>query len=244
MKQSNLVQSVNRVNPSSCFIVSMAVAYMTVVTHTHWFCWPNGQSHFSCNNWCALKMDLFFQMNSTTSTATIQVLRTTFSQHGLPESIMLDNGPQFASSEFAQFCHLNGIHHTKVPPYHPSLNGLWMYFKKGFKKLSKGSVVSPITEWTPWTCFKKGFKKLSKDSVQYKISHFLFSYCITPETSTGISPAELLMGRILWSCLHLLNSSVSQKNKHKQEQQKLNHDKKAVERMLRGRKSMQEIIQA
>jgi len=114
-----------------------------------------------------------FLMNSTTSTATIQVLQTTFSRYGLPYSIVLDNGPQFTSSEFAQFCHLNGIHHTKVPPYHPSSNGL--------------------AEHAVQT-FKKGFKKMSEGSVQEKISRFLFSYCITPQTSTGISPAELLMG--------------------------------------------------
>ena len=42
-------------------------------------------------------------MNSTSATATIQALRTTFSQFGLPESIVSDNGPQFTSSEFSQF---------------------------------------------------------------------------------------------------------------------------------------------
>jgi len=46
-----------------------------------------------------------FSMNSTTSTANIQVFRTTFSWYDLPESIVSNNGPQFTSSEFAQFCH-------------------------------------------------------------------------------------------------------------------------------------------
>ena len=48
-------------------------------------------------------------MSSTTATATIQVLRTTFARYGIPESIVSDNGPQFSSSEFAQFCHANSI---------------------------------------------------------------------------------------------------------------------------------------
>ena len=65
-----------------------------------------------------------FKMSSTTATATIQVLRTTFACYGIPESIVSDNGPQFSSSEFAQFCHTNGIRHVRVPPYHPSSNGL------------------------------------------------------------------------------------------------------------------------
>ena len=150
-----------------------------------------------------------FPMNSTTSTATIQVLRTTFSRYGLPESIVSDNGPQFTSSEFAQFCHLNGIRHVRVPPYHPSSNGL-----------AERAVQT----------FKKGFKKMSEGTVQDKIARFLFSYRITPQTSTGISPAELLMGRTLRSRLHLLTPSLPQKIEYRQEKQKLHHDKKAVER--------------
>ena len=42
-------------------------------------------------------------MNSTTTTAAIEVLRTTFACYGLPESIVSDNGPQFCSSELLSF---------------------------------------------------------------------------------------------------------------------------------------------
>ena len=53
------------------------------------------------------------------------------------------------------------------------------------------------------------------------------------------------MGQPLQSCLHLLNLSVSQKIEHKQEQQKLNHDKIAVERTFaEGEKVYQEFILA
>ena len=50
-----------------------------------------------------------FKMNSTTATATIEVLRTVFPHFGIPESIVSENGPQFTSSESAEFCELNGI---------------------------------------------------------------------------------------------------------------------------------------
>ena len=143
-----------------------------------------------------------FKMNSTTATAT-------FARFGIPESIVSDNGPQFTSSEFAEFCHLNGIRHVRVPPYHPSSNGL-----------AKCAVQT----------FKKGFKKMSEGSVQDKISCFLFSYRITPQTTMGTSPADLLMGRTLRSRLHLLAPNLSQSVENKQEQQKLSHDKRAVER--------------
>ena len=122
-----------------------------------------------------------FEMNSTTATATIRVLRTVFACFGIPELIVSDNDPQFTLSEFTKFCHLNGIHHVCVPPYHPSSNGL-----------AKRAIQT----------FKKGFKKVSEGSVQNKISCFLFSYRITPQTTTGTSPVELLLGRKLRSHLH------------------------------------------
>ena len=42
--------------------------------------------------------------SSTTSTFTIKALQDIFARHGLPEIIVSDNGPQFKSSEFEQFC--------------------------------------------------------------------------------------------------------------------------------------------
>ena len=44
------------------------------------------------------------KMNSITSTATIRALREIFSRHGLPKSIVSDNGTQFTSAEFQTFC--------------------------------------------------------------------------------------------------------------------------------------------
>lgn len=141
-----------------------------------------------------------FKINTTTATATIQVLRTVFTRFGIPESIVSDNGPQFTSNEFTEFCYLNGIRHVHVPPYNPSSNGL--------------------AERVVQT-FKKGFKKMSEGSIQDKISHFLVSYQIMPQTTTGTSPAELLFGRTLQSRLHLLKPNLSQNIENKQERQKL-----------------------
>ena len=77
-------------------------------------------------------------MTSTTATSTIQQLRMIYSRFGLPETLVSDNGPQFASEEFRSFCRLNGIHHILITPYHPSSNGMVeravQTFKQSFRK--------------------------------------------------------------------------------------------------------------
>ena len=62
-------------------------------------------------------------MTSITTGHTINELRLIFAQHGLPEEVVSDNGPQFIPNEFAEFMNRNGIKHTLVPPYHPQSNG-------------------------------------------------------------------------------------------------------------------------
>lgn len=42
-------------------------------------------------------------MSSTTSSKTIDVLRTVFTAHGLPDHLVSDNGPQFTSEELHNF---------------------------------------------------------------------------------------------------------------------------------------------
>ncbi|KAK6028340.1 hypothetical protein OSTOST_05615 [Ostertagia ostertagi] len=40
------------------------------------------------------------------------------STHGFPETLVSDNGSQFTSLEFTEFCKKNGITHIRSPPYH------------------------------------------------------------------------------------------------------------------------------
>ena len=55
-------------------------------------------------------------MKTTTSTKTIEVLRSIFSRNGIPAQIVSDNGSQFSSDEFATFMKRNGIKHFKSAP--------------------------------------------------------------------------------------------------------------------------------
>ena len=46
-----------------------------------------------------------------------------FSTHGLPRTIVSDNGTNFTSTEFEQFMAQNGIKHIKAALFHPAPNG-------------------------------------------------------------------------------------------------------------------------
>ena len=100
--------------------------------------------------------------------------------HGIPEQIVSDNGAGFTSEEFKQFTRRNGIKHIFTPPYHPSSNGL--------------------ARWAVQT-IKHGTVKL-QGPIENRLTQFLFCYRITPETTMGLSPAELLMGRTRLDLLH------------------------------------------
>ena len=145
-------------------------------------------------------------MPAATSRATIQQLRALFAQFGLPQTIVTDNGPCFSSEEFALFLKNNGILHLKSAPYHPSTNGL-----------AERAVQT----------FKQGMKKFTDGDLRDRISRFLAHYRTTPHTTTGVCPAELLLGRRPRTRLDLLRPSVSTRVNHKQLQQKKAHDDKA-----------------
>ena len=50
-------------------------------------------------------------MKTTTAEKTTDVLRQIFAIHGLPMTLVSDNGPPFTSSEFENFLTTNGIKH-------------------------------------------------------------------------------------------------------------------------------------
>ena len=85
-------------------------------------------------------------MVTATSFTTIQRL----TQFGIPETIVSDNGTQFSSSEFQQFCQASGIHHIRVSPYRPSSNGLaertMRIFKQGLKRDTQGTLSDRIAK--------------------------------------------------------------------------------------------------
>ena len=109
-------------------------------------------------------------VNKATSMSTINKMRFTLATHGLPEMLVTDNGTAFTSTE--AFLQKNGIRHVKSAPYHLATNGL-----------AERAVQT----------FKAAMKKASTDTpIETRVSRFLFHYRVTPHSTTGIPPAELL----------------------------------------------------
>ena len=154
-----------------------------------------------------------FQMHSTTSTKTIEVLRHFFASYGLPESIVSDNGPQFTSSEFKVFCKSNGINQILVPAYHPASNGA-----------AERSV----------QILKKAFLKhiFAEDNQQmtlaHKLDNFLLMYRNTPHSVSGRTPSELFLQRQVRTRFTLLKPNLAQTMEQKQSKQKYYHDNKGT----------------
>ena len=62
-------------------------------------------------------------LTSTTTDKVIDSLENMFSRHGLPMTLRSDNGPQFKSDEFRDYCAEKGIVHLKTTPKWAQANG-------------------------------------------------------------------------------------------------------------------------
>ena len=108
-----------------------------------------------------------------TSHSTIERLRSVFATHGLPEVLVTDNGTPFTSAEFVAFIQANEITHVMSAPYHPASNGL---AERGVQTLKTALKKSP-----------------GGVTLETQISRFIFQYRLTPHSTIGIAPAEMLL---------------------------------------------------
>lgn len=123
--------------------------------------------------------------HSASSAITIEKLQTTFAALGLPETIVSDNGTCFISQEFQTFVKQNSIQHIRKSTYHPSSNGLAKRYVQTVK----------------------GLKKMIAGTIESRVARFLSRYRVTPQSTTGVSPAELI-GRKLRTHLNLIQPDV------------------------------------
>ena len=100
-------------------------------------------------------------VSSTTTSKTIEVLCDLFATFGIPEQIVSNNSPQFASEEFQAFIKSNGICHITSAPYYPATNGLAERIVQTFKQVLRAMFQSskPVKE------------KLVKFLIAYRSEH-------------------------------------------------------------------------
>jgi hypothetical protein len=115
-------------------------------------------------------------LSTTTSARVIAKFKCLFSTHGIPDEVISDNGPQFASNEFKMFAQAYGFKHQTSSPHFPQANGE-----------AEAAV------------------KVAKSILSQENSDIaLLNYRATPHSTTGVSPAEALMGRRLQTRIPVL----------------------------------------
>ena len=108
------------------------------------------------------------KLHDLSSKTTKETLMRQLAEHGLPEILRTDNGPQYSSEEFKRFCAERHITHVTSSPNYPQSNGEAERAVQTVKRL--------------W----------AKTSDKYMA---LLDYRSTPMESCGLSPAQLSMGR-------------------------------------------------
>ena len=149
------------------------------------------------------------KLQDMSSTEAIDKLKTQIARHGIPEKLRSDNGPQFGSQEFTDFCDSHDINHQTSSPNFPQFSGQAERAVQIVRRL--------------WTKF--GDKHMA-----------LSDYRSTP-LSCELSPAQLNMSRRLRTTVQMARnllvpsaydqSTVRKKFEEAKEAQRFHHDRKA-----------------
>lgn len=111
-------------------------------------------------------------LEQMTSEAIINKLKANFARHGIPDTLISDNGPQLVSQEFQQFCSNWNIEHKTSSPGNSQANGAAEAAVKIAKRM---------------------MKKCSLNKEDPYIA--LLNLRNTPQEGTPYSPVQRLMGR-------------------------------------------------
>ncbi|XP_034023466.1 uncharacterized protein K02A2.6-like [Thalassophryne amazonica] len=142
-------------------------------------CEYNHQNYLVVSDYYSRFVEIL-HMPSTTSTHAIRKLKAVFARFGIPDEVVTDNGSQFSSAEFQEFAKQFDFRHCTSSPHHPQGNGHAERAVQTAKKILKQA--DPVLA--------------------------LMIYRSTPCSSTGFSPAELLMGRKIRTTLPTLEKNL------------------------------------
>ena len=87
----------------------------------------------------------FFEIDrlySTTTLSIIRKLKAQLARYGIPDEVISDQGPQFTSEEFKNFCILYEIKHSMSSPHYHQANGMAEAAVKQAKRILKVAKMS------------------------------------------------------------------------------------------------------
>ena len=128
------------------------------------------------------------------SKTVIQCLSKYFSEFGIVERILSDQGRCFISQEFLDFCKAWNIKKNTSTSYHPQTQGLVERYNQTIIQILKRYVSENPTAWDEW------------------LAYATFAYNSTVQRNTGMSPYEVLFGRKPTSSFALLNKCTPTNN--------------------------------
>ena len=128
-------------------------------------CEYNGKQYLVISDYYSRYLEILHSP-TTTAEQIVRLMKATCARFGIPEQIVSDNGPQYTSEVWKDFCRRFDIRHTTSSPYHPQGNGHAERAVQTAKSILKQE--DPLLA--------------------------LMCYRATPTSSTGVSPAEMLMG--------------------------------------------------
>ena len=152
------------------------------------------------------------ELRNTKARTVINKTKSIFSRHGIPESVVSDNGPQYSSEEYKQFAKDYNFIHNTISPRYPQSGGLHEKTVQTVKNL------------------------LEKCKVANQDPYFaLLDYRNTP--IDGVTPAQALMSRRLRSPLPIYQRKLNPKpinrttfhaaRQQQQQQQRKHYDRTA-----------------
>ena len=122
-------------------------------------------------------------------TETVAEELLTFSQVGVPEEVLTDQGTNFTSRLLSEVYRLLHVQPIRTSPYHPQTDGLVERFNQTLKSMLRKAATEEGKDW------------------DRLIPYLLFAYREVPQASTGFSPFKLLYSRHVRGPLDVLRET-------------------------------------
>ena len=180
---------------------------------------PMKQHEFAARPWSKVGADLcelqgrtllvvcdyysnFIEVENITTAGITKALKTMFARNDVPDMLVSDNGPQFASEEFSMFAKKWGFEHVISSPHYPQSNGKVKNAVKTVKRL---------------------FTKCKESGKSEFLA--LLDWTNTPTEGIGTSPAQRFLGRRCKTLLPITGSLLQPSYPTEKDTQAINQQK-------------------